>query len=134
MQYGYVDDLVIRFRNPAMHHLLRQIGWDGSLRIPERWFPALRALRAVSAPTPMLELSLAAWVNATQRDETGAQVYSTTDPAADALARCWAAPDPRALVASLLRRVGAADVTKEHDLILSVAQRPPALHAGRVDL
>ena len=38
----YVDDLVARFRNPAMQHLLRQIGSDGSLKIPERWFPALR--------------------------------------------------------------------------------------------
>jgi fructuronate reductase len=130
----YVDDLVERFRNPRMHHLLRQIGSDGSLKIPERWFPALRALRAASAPTPVLELALAAWVAATRPDETGAQVYGTTDPAVDALARCWAIAEPPARVAALLRTVGAADLAEQSDLTSSVAQRLPALRAGRVEL
>ncbi|MBR7679204.1 mannitol dehydrogenase family protein, partial [Streptomyces daliensis] len=34
---AYADDLVARFRNPAMRHLLRQIGSDASLKITERW-------------------------------------------------------------------------------------------------
>ena len=62
----YIDELVERFRNPAMAHLLRQVGSDGSLKLPERWLDALRALRAVPTSTPTLELALAGWVNATR--------------------------------------------------------------------
>ena len=130
----YVDDLVDRFRNPAMHHLLRQIGSDGSLKIPERWFPALRTLRGAGSRTPVLDLALAAWVNATRPAATGGQVYGTTDPAADTLARCWASADPRAVVAALLRTVGAADLAEQADLTASVAARLPALRAGRIEL
>jgi fructuronate reductase len=131
----YVDDLVERFRNPAMHHLLRQIGSDGSLKIPERWLDALRALRAGEAGTPTLELAVAAWVNATRPDSAGHQVFGTTDPATEALARCWQdTSDPSTLVAALLRVVGAADLAEQPDLTSSVAAHLPALRAGRVEI
>jgi fructuronate reductase len=126
----YVDDLVARFRNPAMHHLLRQIGSDGSLKIPERWFPALRELRASGAATPVLELALAAWVTATR---PGAD-HRMTDPTGAALNRCWTTPDPRTLVGALLRTVGATDLAEQADLTASVAARLPALRAGRIEL
>jgi fructuronate reductase len=125
----YVDDLVTRFRNPAVHHLLRQIGTDGSLKIPERWFPPLRELRAAGAPTPVLELALAGWVAATR---PGAD--TPPDPAAAALHRCWAVSDPQARVGALLRTVGAADLAEQADLTASVAARLPALHAGRIEI
>jgi fructuronate reductase len=130
----YVDDLVARFRNPAMHHLLRQIGSDGSLKIPERWFPALRQLRAAGASTPVLELALAGWVAATRPDDAGNPVYGTTDPATGALAACWAEREPREVVARLLRTVGATDLAEQTDLTGSVAARLPALRAGRIEL
>jgi fructuronate reductase len=126
----YVDDLVARFRNPSMHHLLRQIGSDGSLKIPERWFPALRELRAGGAATPVLELALAGWVLATDPGRDA----GTTDPATAALSGCWAASDPQALVAALLRTVGADDLAEQTDLTASVAARLPALRAGRIEL
>ncbi len=127
----YVDDLVARFRNPAMHHLLRQIGSDGSLKIPERWFPALRDLRAASAATPVLELALAGWVSATQPGAT----HAMTDPATAALNRCWTdTSDQKALVGALLRTVGAGDLAEQADLTASVAARLPALRAGQIDL
>ncbi len=130
----YVDDLVARFRNPAMHHLLRQIGSDGSLKIPERWFPALRELRAAGSSTPVLELALAGWVAATRPGDAGNPVHGTTDPAAGALAACWVERDPRELVASLLRAVGAADLAEQADLTGAVAARLPALRVGRIEL
>jgi fructuronate reductase len=126
----YVDDLVARFRNPAMHHLLRQIGSDGSLKIPERWLPALRELRAVGASAPVLEQALAGWVAATGPDPAPGM----TDPAAAALTRCWADPDPRTVVAALLRTVGADDLAEQADLVGSVAARLPALRAGVIDI
>jgi fructuronate reductase len=128
----YVDDLVERFRNPAMQHLLRQIGSDGSLKIPERWLDALRALRAAGAGAPTVELAVAAWVNATRPDGAGRQIFGTTDPATEALARCW--QDPSTVVAGLLRVVGAADLAEQQDLTSSVAARLPALQAGRVEI
>ncbi len=132
---AYVDDLVERYRNPAMHHLLRQIGSDGSLKIPERWLGALRELRAAGRGAPVLETALAAWVAATRPADEGGQVHGTTDPAAEALAACWSGPsEAAARVAALLRVVGAADLADAGDLTAAVAARVPGVVAGRVDL
>jgi len=126
----YAEDLVGRFRNPAMHHLLRQIGSDGSLKIVERWLPALRELRGRGAATPVLELALAAWAHGTRPGATAAG-----DPAAGALAACWSAPArPAETVRALLRVLGAADLADDDDLTAAVADRMPALRAGRVEI
>jgi len=126
---AYADDLVVRFRNPAMHHLLRQIGSDGSLKITERWLPALRTLRAHGTSTPVLELALAAWVLSTGRTD------APTDPAAGALASCWdTATAPVETVRALLRVLGSTDLADDHALTTAVADRLPALRAGRVEI
>lgn len=128
---AYADDLVERFRNPGMRHLLRQIGSDGSLKIPERWFDALRAARA---PTPVLELALAAWVNSTRTAEDGAQLFGTTDPAGAALADCWQGTTrPHDTVRRLLQVLGAVDLAGDDTLVSGVAARLPALRAGHVE-
>ncbi|MEV0700545.1 mannitol dehydrogenase family protein [Saccharopolyspora sp. NPDC050389] len=131
---GYVEALVERFGNPAIGHRLRQIGSDGSLKIPERWLPALRALRAGAAATPVLELALAAWVNATRPGNDGGQMFGTDDPAAEALARCWRGAAEPAVVARLLTAIGAADLAEDADLVSAVADHLPALRAGRIEL
>ncbi|MFE9681952.1 mannitol dehydrogenase family protein [Streptomyces sp. NPDC006285] len=127
---AYADDLVVRFRNPAMHHLLRQIGSDASLKITERWLPALRELRARGASTPVLELALAAWAHGTRR-----AAAPPSDPAAEALAACWrSAGRPVETVRALLRVLGAGDLADDDALTTAVANRFPALDAGRVDI
>src|SRR5207302_7500683 len=84
-QGPYVEQLVERFRNPGIRHLLSQIGSDGSLKLPERWFGTLRD----AGSTPLLELALAAWARATEPDaRTG-----MTDPLAEELAACWTGTD-----------------------------------------
>ncbi|MFG2550584.1 mannitol dehydrogenase family protein [Streptomyces sp. NPDC048581] len=124
----YAEDLVTRFRNPAMHHLLRQIASDGSLKITERWLPALRVLRERGAATPVLELALAGWVNLT-RD------HGIPDPAQDALTACWRnGADDTAVVRALLTTVGAADLADDSALVTAVVRQLPALRAGRVDI
>ena len=126
---AYADDLVVRFRNPAMRHLLRQIGSDGSLKITERWLPALRALRARGLSTPVLELALAAWAHGTRLAEAPA------DPAAAELAACWGpATSPAETVRALLRVLGAADLADDDALTGAVADRLPALRAGRIEI
>jgi fructuronate reductase len=102
---GYAEDLVLRFRNPGMRHLLQQIGTDGPLKIQERWLPALRELRARGTSTLVLELALAAW----------ALPYERPVPA-------------------LLREVGAADLADDDALTTAVAARLPALRAGHIDI
>jgi fructuronate reductase len=123
-QSSYVDTLVERFRNPAVRHLLRQVGSDGSLKIVERWFDPLREIPVGAAP--VLELALAGWVHATRPDRD----HGMTDPTAGRLAACWDHPDP---VARLLRVVGAADLAERAELVASVAGHLPALAAGRVE-
>ncbi|MEU9061257.1 mannitol dehydrogenase family protein [Streptomyces sp. NPDC048430] len=126
----YAEDLILRFRNPAMRHLLRQIGSDASLKIVERWLPALRELRGRGAGTPVLELALAAWVHGTRPGTT-----ALTDPAAEALAACWPVPArPADTVRALLRTVGAADLAGDDALCAAVADRLPALRAGRIEI
>ncbi|AKZ59603.1 putative mannitol dehydrogenase protein [Streptomyces ambofaciens ATCC 23877] len=147
---AYADDLVVRFRNPAMHHLLRQIGSDASLKIGERWLPALRELRARGASTPVLELALAAWAHGTRRAQApdaspgphaspgsgvSAGPGALPDPAAEALAACWRpANRPVGTVRALLRVLGATDLAEDDALTAAVAERFPALDAGRVEI
>ncbi|MGI5289984.1 hypothetical protein ACQEVF_42500 [Nonomuraea polychroma] len=124
----YVDQLVERFRNPETRHLLRQIGSDGSAKIPERWFEALRTLRRA----PMIELALAAWVNTTGPDGPR---FGMTDPQAEALAGCHRdATGPADAVARLLRLTGAPDLAERADLTAAVAAHLPALRAGRIEI
>ncbi|MGI5350709.1 mannitol dehydrogenase family protein [Streptomyces sp. CA-250714] len=126
---AYADELVTRFRNPAMDHRLRQIAADGSLKLPERWLPALRTLRAAGTPTPLLELALAGWVYATHPDRQAA------DPAADTLAACWRThPEPTGTVRALLSTLGAPDLADDTALTGAVAARLPALRAGRIEV
>ncbi|MFD2686524.1 mannitol dehydrogenase family protein [Streptomyces phyllanthi] len=127
----YADDLITRFRNPAMRHLFRQIASDGSLKITERWLPALRSLRERGAATPLLELALAGWAYTTRH----AQEHGITDPARDALAACWrTGAAPADVVRALLTTVGAADLADDSALASAVARHLPALRAGRVDI
>ncbi|WP_405806749.1 mannitol dehydrogenase family protein [Streptomyces sp. NBC_01187] len=126
---AYAADLVTRFSNPAMGHRLDQIAADGSLKLPERWLPALRTLRAAGAATPLLELALAGWVHATHPDRKAA------DPAAEALAACWHShPEPTGTVRALLTTLGAPDLAEDTALTGAVAARLPALRAGRIEV
>jgi fructuronate reductase len=126
---GYAAELVTRFRNPAMDHRLRQIATDGSLKLPERWLPALRTLRTAGAPTPLLELALAGWVHTTHPDRQAA------DPAAEALADCWrTSQNPSGTIRGLLATLGAPDLADDTALTSAVAARLPALSAGRIEV
>ncbi|HEY0187592.1 MAG TPA: mannitol dehydrogenase family protein [Cellulomonas sp.] len=134
--HAYADTLVARFANPAIAHQLRQIGSDGSLKVVERWLEPLRALRGARRPTPVLELALAGWANATRpADGAGTgQRYGTTDPAAETLAAAWATGGADDAVRLLLRAVGADDLADDDALVQAVAGRVPAVAAGRIEL
>lgn len=131
----YVDDLVVRFSNSAMHHALRQIGSDGSQKIPERWLGSLRDLRAQGSATSTLEAALAGWVAATRPGDAGGQAFGTSDPAADRLAACWQhCGGTVSTVGALLRVLGADDLAESRDLTEAVSARVPGILAGRVEI
>lgn len=59
---GYISDVLSRFENPALRHLLSQIAWDGSQKLPYRLLDTLRdALKAGRDPS-RLALPIAAWL------------------------------------------------------------------------
>lgn len=57
----YSADILARFRNPAIRHLLAQIAWDGSQKLPMRILPAITDNLASGKPITKLAFALAAW-------------------------------------------------------------------------
>ncbi len=58
----YISAVLARFRNPGIRHLLSQIAWDGSKKLPVRIVTtATEALRA-GRPVHRLVMPLAAWM------------------------------------------------------------------------
>ncbi|SNY54313.1 fructuronate reductase [Arsukibacterium tuosuense] len=57
----YSQDILARFRNPAIRHLLSQIAWDGSQKLPMRVLPAISDNLAKGQPIAKLAYAIAAW-------------------------------------------------------------------------
>lgn len=57
----YSQDILARFNNPAIRHLLAQIAWDGSQKLPMRVLPAIRDNLAAGKPVDKLAFAIAAW-------------------------------------------------------------------------
>ena len=100
---GYIESVLRRFRNPALRHLLSQIAWDGSQKLPFRIFGTIQDAIAARRPLARLCMPIAAWFHfvrckAQQRERV-------TDPLAQQLleigATCTgdAAHDVRAFLA-----------------------------------
>jgi len=86
---GYVDAILDRFRNPAIRHLLAQIAWDGSQKIPVRLLGTIADALAAGRPVDRLCLPVAGWLQFLRRQ--AGRGTSIVDPLADALARLGAA-------------------------------------------
>lgn len=59
---SYISDVLARFANPAIRHLLAQITWDGSKKLPYRLLDTIRDARAAARPIDRLALPIAAWL------------------------------------------------------------------------
>jgi fructuronate reductase len=64
---SYVARTLARFRNPAIGHLLSQIAWDGSQKLPYRLLDTIAEARAGGRPFARLALAVAAWMRFVQR-------------------------------------------------------------------
>ncbi|MEU9059860.1 mannitol dehydrogenase family protein [Streptomyces sp. NPDC048430] len=118
---GYVDGLVLRFSNPAMRHLLRQIATDSSQKIPERWLTPLREIQIAGMPSTVLTGALAAWMRHT-RDQ------QLDDPAADRIRAAWTGSGDSP-VRGLLAVLGARDLADDDAFVTAVRERISALDA-----
>ena len=81
----YADELLARFANPALPHLLAQIAADGSQKIAQRWLEPLAVNAARGRTCPATLRALAAWIVHVRGDRG-----PVNDPLADRLAALWA--------------------------------------------
>ncbi|MET3712185.1 fructuronate reductase [Sphingomonas trueperi] len=107
---GYVDAVLDRFRNPAIRHLLAQIAWDGSQKLPYRLLDTTAAALDAGPSVERLVVPVAAWIAFLgNKAKAGEKI---TDPLADVLAA--AATDAAPVEAVLaLRQVFPARVAEE---------------------
>ncbi|AZR28694.1 mannitol dehydrogenase family protein [Xanthomonas vasicola pv. arecae] len=63
----YSAAILTRFRNPAIRHLLAQIAWDGSQKIPVRLLGTIGDALAAGQPIQRLCLAVAAWLHFIRR-------------------------------------------------------------------
>jgi fructuronate reductase len=89
---NYAKETLQRFRNPAIHHKLSQIAWDGSQKLPYRLLDTVLDALEAGRSLERLALPIAAWVLFLERQfRSGSEVV---DPLADKLRRAAASEDP----------------------------------------
>lgn len=85
---AYAAAIVERFRNPAVRHLLSQVAWDGSQKIPVRWLGMIRGALAAGRPIARLCLPVAAWLQFVVRQaKAGVALVDPLDAALSQLGR-----------------------------------------------
>jgi len=82
---AYVGAILARFRNPAIRHLLAQIAWDGSQKIPVRLLGTIADALAAGRPIDRLCLPVAGWLQFVRRQ--AARDVAIVDPLAETLAQ-----------------------------------------------
>jgi len=88
---AYIDQVLGRFRNPAIVHRLSQIALDGSQKLPFRLLETVAEARATGRPLERLCVGVAAWMLFV-RDQARAGA-AIVDPMADALVEIGLACD-----------------------------------------
>lgn len=97
----YAAEILQRFRNPAVHHKLSQIAWDGSQKLPYRLLDTIAEARAAGRPVERLAAPIAAWTLFVARQaRSGIRIV---DPLAETLAEIGLGGDVEAFLA--LRQV-----------------------------
>lgn len=80
----YIDAVLRRFRNPTIRHLLSQIAWDGSQKLPFRILPTVAENLAAGRSVARLCMPLAAWFHFIRRQVKHQR--QIVDPLAEQLA------------------------------------------------
>jgi fructuronate reductase len=88
----YADQTFARFRNPAIHHKLSQIAWDGSQKLPYRLIDTILEARERGRPVDRLAVPVAAWIVFLERQASAG--IPVVDPLAGRLTACACSADP----------------------------------------
>jgi fructuronate reductase len=80
---AYADAVLARFRNPAIRHLLSQIAWDGSQKLPYRLLDTIQAALEAGRGIERLVVPVAAWICFVRRKAAAGEAI--TDPLAETL-------------------------------------------------
>jgi fructuronate reductase len=59
---AYIDALLARFSNPTIRHLLSQIAWDGSKKLPVRLTGTIAEALAAGRRVDRMAVTIAAWM------------------------------------------------------------------------
>ena len=86
---AYAQAILARFRNPEIRHLLSQIAWDGSQKLPFRILGTVADALEAGRSVDRLALPLAAWMHVIRR--RAAEGAKIVDPLADRLVETAAA-------------------------------------------
>jgi len=125
---GYADAVFDRFRNPAIRHLLSQIAWDGSQKLPYRLLDTVRDRLAAGQDVARLAVPVAAWIAFLNRKAKAGETI--TDPLAEVLAGAASGSDPAAAVLAL-RQVFPAQLAEDARFREAVTAAVPAFLEGR---
>ncbi|WP_349656389.1 mannitol dehydrogenase family protein [Xanthomonas sp. 10-10] len=79
----YIDAILARFRNPAIRHLLAQIAWDGSQKIPVRLLSVIGDALDAGRRIDRLCIPVAAWLQFVRRQSRNG--IALIDPLSDVL-------------------------------------------------
>lgn len=87
---AYREAVLKRFGNPAIRHLLSQIAWDGSQKLPNRLFGLIDEAMEVGRPVSRPATTIAAWLRFLRRKaQTGDKLVDPLAPLLlDAASRC----------------------------------------------
>ena len=82
----YRESIVQRFENPAMRHLLAQIAWDGSQKLPIRILSSVVDALDTNRSVSRLAVPIAAWMHFVRRQASAARPI--VDPLQSELLAC----------------------------------------------
>ena len=118
----YRDELVERFRNPALKHRLQQIAMDGSQKLPQRLLGTIRARLDAGLPCARLCFAVAGWIRYLRGEDEAGLVYPISDPLAESLqaAACIADIDERVDALLALEAVFGNDLAKRVEFVSAV--------------
>lgn len=102
---NYANDLIARFDNKSVNHVLQQIAMDGSEKVPYRLLDTIRENQKNGAPVMFLANAVRAWLDFVIRESE--QNRPLQDPRSNELAAAAQHPEPRPAILSV---IGAGDV------------------------
>ncbi|MBO9714213.1 mannitol dehydrogenase family protein [Sphingomonas sp.] len=126
---AYADAVLDRFRNPAIRHLLSQIAWDGSQKLPYRLLDTVGEALDAGRPVERLGVPIAAWIAFLRRKAEAGETI--TDPLADVLAAATTSGDPVSAVLAL-RQVFPSRVAEDGRFEAAVARAFIDIQAGEL--